>query len=147
MRKSGSGRTVLLVILLLIGCYFADWTDNNNSYWAATRWRAFQTANGRPQTVSGGAYDDSRMFLATSRDLVNGRSPNSKAANSSVLESVFGAPLGEPSASSSSANDDGNASSMSNTNRALRGASNGRLGALGGHSGEAGAISSGLCAR
>ena len=52
-----------LIALLLVVCYVADWSDDNYSYWVATRARAFNSANGPKQPLSGGGLDTTSVFM------------------------------------------------------------------------------------
>ena len=75
----------LLIGLLLLTCWAADWTDDYHSYAVANRYAVFQAANGanlaRP---SGGSMDVSAMTAALSA-----RSSAARKTDS-ALEATFG---------------------------------------------------------
>ena len=93
MQDSGgsSGRILLLVAVLFAVCYFADWTDDYNSYYNATRYASFATANGQKAPVSGGS-----MFPKTLAAAFQMRGGATAQHNDSALEAVFGTPVGLP---------------------------------------------------
>ena len=94
---SRSGRVFLLIALLLITCYFSDWTDDYLSYWNSVRYVSFEKANGPKISVSGGSMESHTMIATLA--LRNAQQP-------SALEAVFGSPAdssrtenGDPSTS------------------------------------------------
>ena len=98
------GRIFVLVLILFATCYFADWTDDYNSYYNATRYTAFQTANGRKAPLSGGGLISTGMMAA----LTMKQEP--AVQQSSALEAVFGSPIG-----SSQPGNDGARTSLAQT--------------------------------
>ena len=144
-----------LIALLLVVCYLADWTDDNYSYWLSTRSRTFHSANGPSMPLSGGGLDTTRLFMRGGQWKLSGetaaQNAGTQTARSSVIESVFGSPLGATSstddATSSSANRalsaTGNRMGMDGFGRP--GGSFGQSGGLGGstYGGQAGDMSFG----
>ena len=86
-----SSRIILLVVLLLVTCYFADWTDDYNSYYNAARYASFETANGPRRSVSGGSMFSSSMTAALAA-----RSSTTAQDSRSALDEVFSGPIGLP---------------------------------------------------
>jgi hypothetical protein len=120
MRDSrGSGRTLLLIALLIVTCYFADWTDDYHSYLVSTQYASFESANGRKLPISGGRMDSSAIMAALAS-----RAGAADPQPMSALEAVFGAPLG----SSRSATDAGARSLLNRRDLGLSGRSTDREG-------------------
>src|SRR5690348_8525872 len=88
----GSGRVILLVALLLVTCYVADWTDDYSSYTVFTQSSAFQSANGFKPPVSGGSMASSTMLASFGLPSTSGNT-----RQISTMETVFGSPLGSTS--------------------------------------------------
>ena len=112
MLDGGARCRFSLIVLLLVVCYVADWSDDNYSYWVSTRARTFDSANGPEQPLSGGGFDSTSVFLRGGQWKLNGevaQATGTQPAKSSVIESVFGLPLGATSAST----DDATSSSAS----------------------------------
>lgn len=91
LSPGSSGRTILLVVLLLAACYFADWTDDYSSYSNAARYASFETANGPRRSVSGGS-----MFAASFTAALAARANTTAEKPGSTIDAVFGAPFGLP---------------------------------------------------
>jgi len=133
----GSGRVILLVVLLLLTCWFADWTDDYQSYLNSTRYSAFQSANGRTPIVSGGAMSGGSAMMAMA---LRSASAGAGLGQTSALESVFGGPLGSPSnASDDSRSARSGRDMLSNSGAGVNSTGNGlsvnRFGASGSNSG------------
>ena len=127
----GFGRTkVILVLLLLVTCYVADWSDDLYSFSVASCYSAFREANPtllKSYDGGGGGMNSSSMLTA----LAQLKNAGQERQASSGLESVFGSPLGSSSSNSSqaqsarlrapfdgvSADDTGSSSAGSLTNR------------------------------
>jgi hypothetical protein len=88
----GSGRVILLVVLLLVTCYVADWTDEYTGYTVFAQYSAFQSANGHRSTVLGGSMASSAMLAS-----IGLRSPMG-VTQASAIETVFGKPMTSPGA-------------------------------------------------
>jgi len=84
-----------LIVLLLISCYAADWTDDYYSYSVANRYSVFEAANGRkPLLIGGGGLNSSAMLGAMRM------SGSATTQQTSALEAVFGSPNGSSPGSS-----------------------------------------------
>ncbi len=76
------GRTIVLVLLLLATCYFADWSDDNLSYNIA---QINYAAGQQMRSVGGGTLNEAAMLSSFARNRASGKD--------SALETVFGSPL------------------------------------------------------
>lgn len=103
----GSGRVLLLVVLLVATCFLADWTDDYYSFAVATEYSVLQNANGHRLPVSGGvSSSESAAFAAFSLR------PKAGAPQASALETVFGS-------SGSTTSDDAAPNRLSLSSRSL----------------------------
>ncbi len=83
-----SGSIAVLIALLLVVCYLADWTEDFSSYWNAVRYSSFESANGLKAPISGGSTDTSTLLASFAF-----RARKGSGEGSSALEAVYGAPI------------------------------------------------------
>lgn len=98
------GRTAVLILLLLVTCYFADWTDDYFSYTVASGY-----TSGTSSRAVGGGHMNSSVLLAAF-------TPTRSDEKKSALEAVFGTPLGARPTTSATVNADALSSAVASNN-------------------------------